>query len=374
MHSQKNLMTDIAPTTIEIVDYTVDNRLTTEESKRFNDPQVLSSLYCRVAIEMLEPERIATWKEVGVYLLAVAVEFGHINAAIALCNIDRTMPILSTNNGTARTIVKNVALDRGDWRAMSLYVDDLLRNKSNPATRKEGYEMALDLLNIVKPGPFDLLQPQWKIKHPWRVLKEAADQHLYDCKDGPEAKAVQESYDRALRDGAKVYTDPEACNLLANSPSVELYSDEWLELKTKSAMSGDPESCFEVGKYWLEKHRWYPCQSIPSSELGNDLGFEWMELSASLAVGDARTIALRYLALALVLRENNRMDAGLLWLQKGIQQIEDTVFEEDQAKEWREKLQDFEQAWHSNFSATAAETLGPPLMLKKSGNATTLPG
>jgi len=327
------------------------------------DEKVLASAFHATGMCAMAPANMQKWYQMGVYMLGVAVELGNETSAIDYWKFERLNPRRQIPPAV-RTIVKKMAHERRDWRAMSLYVDDLLRSKSTPGTRAEAYGLAKDLFDRSTPGKTARdAKPQDTFVQPWKLLRDAADQYLWDHRSGPEHEEAQAKLDQAVRDGASKYTDPAACAELLLDPSVEKFSDEWTSLQLQTAMQGDANACFELGKFYLEKHGWYPCIGNRSRRPNHQIGFHWIELAAALSSENAQAIARCYLAMAFVLRENGFSVAGRKWLSTGITDIRQNAPDNAEATTWIRTMESFNKDWESEFNkGKASDFLGPSQM------------
>ena len=302
------------------------------------------------------------------YLLEIALEMGNLKAALDLAHIA---------NNTTEQIIPNVALKdiraaavaRTDSRAMAIYARYLLNQKAatrNPDDRKLAYDLAQALCSMSEPAdPANAVRltttafHKWEL--PWSILRDAAIQRIqYDfpSPDHPTRKEIDQVLVTALRQGLDLYNDPEACRDLSDHPSIPEYSPEWIQLKTKSAMAGHAESCYNLARYYIEYYNLYPsvANKMPTNPEAR-IGLDWLELSAELASDNARTMQERYLIMALLMRENGLIKEGHEVLKRGMKNIE-SFSTDHRARTWSvRQMEPFERNWDQPFSARVRQLL-----------------
>lgn len=292
----------------------------------------------------------------GIYALQVAFESGESEAAI-----DTALAEIKSSSGLRRKTyehIREMALARADWRAMTLYLWHMLQTAQKKPVTQENYLLAKRLYSMMEPSqkqdnklPF--LQ---SYELPWKLLHDAADHYLYHLDDGPESDAVQEDLDMALREGVSKWSDPRAAEMiLSQIGEVEKHSPRWVSLTTQSAMGGNADSCLELAMYYLQKDGWYPQRS--DNKAKSWIGIEWLALSAALSTSDARTMVRRYLALAHILRENGYAKEGYSWLPTAKENVHEAGL--DQRGEMIEYLDGFQRHWYDDeiMVATSDEFL-----------------
>ncbi|EXJ89193.1 hypothetical protein A1O3_02259 [Capronia epimyces CBS 606.96] len=294
----------------------------------------------------------------GIYALQVAFDAGDSEAAI-----DTALAEVKSSPGLRRTTyeyIKEMALARADWRAMTIYLWHMLQTAQKKPVTQENYLLAKDLYRMMEPSqkqdnklPF--LQ---SFELPWKLLHDAADHHLYHLDDGPESDAVQEDLDMALREGVSKWSDPRAAEMILNQiGEVEKHSPRWVSLMTQSAMGGNADSCLELAMYHLQKDGWYPKRSDTNNKTKNWIGIEWLALSAALSTSDARVMVRRYLALAHILRESGCAKEGYAWLPTAKENVYEAGL--DSTGEMIKYLDGFQRHWFDDkvMVATSDEFL-----------------
>ncbi len=188
-----------------------------------------------------------------------------------------------------------------------------------------------------------------KEEAPWILLRDAALQRLeldYSDRSDPTHKSIDAALVSALRQGVEEYNDPEACRDLSDHSSIIEFSPEWVRLKEKSAMHGHTESCYNLGRYYLEYWGWYPCIGGPLTKRPEAMiAFDWLELSAEGCLDDAKLMCDRYLLLALALRENGLRKEGHEAVKRGIQSIE-KFSTDSRSRRWAiRQLEPYDRSW-----------------------------
>jgi hypothetical protein len=291
---------------------------------------------------------------------------GNLKAALDLANIAHSEP-----DGTipqhALQEIRTHALKRSDSRAITIYIRHLLRlgNLATADTRLQAYELALAVSKVIEPTiPGNEIQLTERARHvpesPWSLLRQVCFQRLeLDHPDpaDPTHQEIDSSMLSALRQGLE-FGDSNSCKHLSNHHSIVKFSPEWIDLKTKSAMSGNSECAFDLAWYNLEYWGWFPCRGRPPSKNPESrLGFEWLELSAQSSISDAKSMYQRYLILALILRENGLLEEGHDAIRRGLLDIEQ--YSNDPL--WRgwslKQLQSHDRGWDS-IKISVADLLG----------------
>ena len=253
-----------------------------------------------------------TWRPVGQYALEVGTEMGSLNCAMMLI----TWAFADPNYQAPARAKKLVAMasEAGiDWKAMALHCQLLSLERHRPAKVAEAANTARRLLALTEAFSqederrygYDKI----RCDLPWRIARDVAV-----------VAGDAELELEAVKLGALEYNDPDACEDLAETQGVEIYSDQWVDLTQKAAMNGHNVSVWRLGKYYLEKHGWYPCTGKPAKDEDSTVGFDWLELAA--AGRDPHGAANCYLSIALTCRENGYGDMGRDYLKKAIGVIE----------------------------------------------------
>ena len=304
------------------------------------------------------------------YMLSMALEMGNLKAALDLAHVANLKPDGVIPPGALREIQK-AALDRSDSRGMAVYTRYLLnlRRQATRDTRVLAFDLAQELSSFSEPrDPSRAIRLTSTAFHkweaPWSLLRDAALQRLeLDSLSRSMHQQINETLVSTLQKGVDDYNDPEACRVLSNHPSLEEFSSEWISLKTKSAMDGDLESCYLLGRYYIEYWGWYPCTGKKPSEKPEALsGFDWLELSAEGYVEKAQVMSERYLMIALLLRENSMRAEGHEVVKRGIESIYKYSTDRSAKTGIIKKLQEFDRSWDHDFSARASRFLGEPVL------------
>ncbi|KIW90438.1 uncharacterized protein Z519_09084 [Cladophialophora bantiana CBS 173.52] len=241
--------------------------------------------------------------------------------------------------------IKARALQRSDWRAITLYLDEMSTKRGTEASARENYKLAKDLVDMVEPSKQlrrqnpSLLQ---NYKLPWRVLHDAADSYLSYLDPGATFDQVQSDLENAIRDGLFKFSDLAAAPFALRQPGViEKHSKEWLELATQSASAGDPDSALQLAFYHLRKDGWRPAE--PNKKRRDWTGIEWLAVSAALSAPETGSMAAKYLGLAHLLREHGYADEGISWIDFAKESIGEAGL--DPENKWHNYLDEFQQAW-----------------------------
>lgn len=310
------------------------------------------------------------FSELGWYLIEIAVETGHPDAAIELAQLeqhsrDKIAPF------KAWAVVKSLVEKGEDWRALVLYAARLVQKQTTTADRQLAYSLTQKAFRMTRPSNVldgDLTDSSLTT---WRPLQKSAS----DSWNRHGLLAARKDLDMAIRAGALDYQDPLACLWLARSPETLKYSKEWLELMTKAAMAGrgssKPEStdyqqnaAEELGKYYLELHGWYPCQNGPSSQRGSSVGFDWLHVGAQQHAGKPEHMVYPYLKMASVMKENGYHQEGCKMLEQGRREIKQTWADEKQKESAAAQLQHYIDRWDQPLPADALPSflLGDPCL------------
>lgn len=300
------------------------------------------------------------WDRLATLLLAAAVEFGNVEAAIALCNIENMRPHLVAP-AKAKQIVQDTAERSGDWQAMVVHAKSLSGPKVGRAAKDRAYELVKQAASMVKPTDPDPRGSGFPItKPPWSLLRDFAQERL-ENDGGAEAR---EAFEAAVTVGALQYDDPMACGQLASLSSTKIYSQLWIRLITKAAMAGDDEAALQLAKYHLEREGWYPTRDRSNLAFNGSVGLDWLEFSAAAAFTDPETMAVRYLTLALVLRESGYAEEGLRHLKSGRESLESSLGDEVETGKMLQKMQGYIDDWEGELPlhVRASMVLKAPLM------------
>jgi len=216
---------------------------------------------------------------------------------------------------------------------------------------------------------FDMTEPSTAIDDdvseekisPWKTLRSFALDAFYNRGRAQEDEDLMQV---ATIAGAYKYDDPEACYLLAKSKDIRPYSEDWLELMTKAAMAGQPgydakkppreyqpTAADELGKYYLEKYGWFPCEGKPSDSRHSRIGFDWLELAAHTHPGQPEQMRTAYLKIAVVLRENDRQEEGLEVLKRCRDRMDDIPADEGSKAAAMARLEKFIDSWNGTLEA-----------------------
>ncbi|OAL34670.1 hypothetical protein AYO20_06087 [Fonsecaea nubica] len=241
--------------------------------------------------------------------------------------------------------VKAKALERNDWLAILLYLDEMSRKTGTEATARESYQLAKDLVAMVQPSKYlrtqnsSLLQPR---NLPWRVLHDAAESYLSYLGEGAEYDQVQSDLENAIRDGLFKYSDVSAVPFALRQPGVTgKHSKEWIELATQSASVGDADSSLQLAFYYLSKDGWRPAE--PNKKPREWTGIEWLGVSAALSAPETGPMVAKYLGLAHLLREHGYVDEGMSWIDFAKESMGEAGLDPDNT--WNNYLSEFQLAW-----------------------------
>ena len=314
------------------------------------------------------------------YFLNVSVEAGGQKAYLDLWQLAEVMG--EDPQPRTQKAIHDAAENQHDWRAMQLYIRQLNKRNRDKGDCALAFELALDLNSMVGPGswkgvgaveddeqkhsPHFFSRPNLYVS-PWELLKDAAIAYANDHPEGSEEhiRAVH-ALKQALRDGVEKYNSPDAMKFWADHPSIELFSEQWVNLKTRAAMSGDLDSCLGLGRYWLEKSGWYPCQGKARLNEEGRAALSWWLLGANQSVHDADAMGRRYLVVALVLRENGFKAEGLEWLRYGIDTMQETCEDTASRKaEASQSLKPIERRWNQGDWKAAGWLDHPEPMLPR---------
>lgn len=254
--------------------------------------------------------------------------------------IKRFMPLALFN------LVREKALAKTDWRAMTLYVSIMNREqRQTKEAAQTDYELAKELDNMLEPGKQQSGEgnPLREFERPWKLLHDAAEQYLSHLSpQEPIFFQVQTDLERALRDGAFKYSEPRAIPMvLGRGEMVEKHSTQWVTLSTQAAVAGSADSALHLAFYHLHKDGWLPAQSAATPKIW--VGLEWLALSAAQAAPNTNHMAARYLALAHLLREHGFTEEGYSWIKFAQENIREAGLDPDDA--WHNYLDGFMQTW-----------------------------
>ena len=265
------------------------------------------------------------------YALSLALEMGNLKAALDLGYLNNSIPH-SVFPPAALKEVRAAARSYTDTRAMTIYIRYLLSSSkaADTASRKEAFDMARVLSTMVQPAPqADVVQltaqPVQKIEAPWALLRDAALERLqYDHTDPTDAEyqEINQVLGSALLDGVVNYQDPDAARTLSDHESVIPFSEQWIEFKKKSALAGHSDSCWHLGRYYLEYWERYPWTGTLTTNRNAHIGYDWIELSAEAALDDAQMMTSRYRWLALFLRGAGMNKEGHEAIKRGLYALE----------------------------------------------------
>jgi len=309
-------------------------------------PDVLPRLFHAGGRADLHERNARSCHETGIYSLQVAFEGG-----VSKAGVDCGVAQVASSGCMSPNIyafIKKQALARSDWLAMATYLDCTLRTPQPAEVARESYLLAKHLSSLLRldDQPVNMASPLRQYERPWKLLHDAANQYLSSVDENDlSSRIVQQDLNNALHDGIYKWNDPRAARMLLEQKSgVKRYSSEWLSLMTQSAMSCDAQSCFELGKYYLEKDGWRPAQGAAKGK--SRLGLEWIELGAALSTQDPEQMTKGYLFLALLLREHGFADEGLEYLVAGKESLEGNRY--DLRGEKAQYLQSFEDHWNDD--------------------------
>lgn len=303
------------------------------------------------------------------YMLGLALHLGNLKAALDLAHMANRDGSIAPP--AAMKEIRTAALDRTDWRAMTIYTRYLLnlQKEANQDSRKLAFDLAQELSDSTEPAfPGAAIQltetSTQKWEAPWMLLRDASLQRLemdYPSPSDPTHQEINQVFVSALRQGVDLYNDPDACRTLSDHPAILEFSPEWIDLKTKSAMTGHSESCFNLARYYLEYYGWYPCiGKSPSNAPIAQIGLTWLRLSADSALDNAKEMGDRYTMLALLLRENGLRKEGHDMIKRGIAAIEMFSTDSKRRRFVVQDLQSFDRSWEHNFPHRVERMLGEP--------------
>lgn len=315
-------------------------------------------------------------------MLGLACEFGNTSAARLLFQIEILNPEAAAS-AKARSMIEELAGNPEEWEAQVLHAQHLLRSGvPSQAKKDKAYRLAKTAFAVTEAGALapPLLKGTADLKDPWRLLRDITDMRLEERQSAED----EDVWEKAIAAGALEFHDPEACGLLAELPNqVKPYSDQWLELTTKAAMSGNKDASFYLAKYYFELYGWYPCPKMLDTESGNErygpskasrepesfLGFDWLELSAAQCLHDPIKMGLRFIVIALVWRENNLASMGQEYLEFGRDQIEASPVDAAAKALTLQNLNSYIDSWKNRlpYQVTAAKYLKEPRMVSATG-------
>jgi hypothetical protein len=326
------------------------------EAALMRDPKVLRKAfhllgrnyfhhYNRQGQEGLDALRVAFLAgEVDAGIDAAAAEIMVNTSRVELGATSMSGPLLSAR---LFDFVKQHALARTDWRAMTLYLQEMLRVPGTEAPARDNYKLARELFDLLEPSKELILLYEQHLRRfelPWKILHEAAVAYLAHLPEGSaEHDKVQADIEMALRDGIHKYADPAAvAPALRQQRVIPWHSAKWVDLATQAAAAGVHDAAFDLAMYHLRKGGWRPRQA--GTNPTDWTGIEWLAVSAALSAPDVRTmVQSRYLGLAHLLREHGYMAEGYAWMEYAKENVAEAGL--DPEKEWENFIQDFKLAW-----------------------------
>jgi hypothetical protein len=218
---------------------------------------------------------------------------------------------------------------------------------------------------------------QWHqgLELPWLLLQRAADQYL----SIHDSDQLRHEIKNAIIDGREKWADARAVELLihekdeAGEHVVKTEPQKWLQLTTESAASGNPESCFELGKHYSITEGWHPWH-----RKGQFTGWQtpfWLEAWAALSTEHASEMAWRYLGAVTLLYEMGQRDQALKTLDGGVQALSfSNLHKATSHAQWLDdyrssikdgKLQDFANSLQWLESDSNAEVKRPKMRMAR---------
>lgn len=300
------------------------------------------------------------WIPVGDHLLDLAVYLEDPLAAMWVCFLNlhnKTNRQRFRSSTHARASLAQLSEQGSDWRAMILEAQQRLFE------RKSEHEPAMTLLEQAiertkpgdRPAELDREEPvgaPWSLNvvdMPWKALYTTALQ-----------RNLKEVAKRAILIGSDKFDDPEAwAKRVEDGGDNETRPDsrQWLDLKSKIAMSVIPETeetaeaAWKVGLDHLEKERWLSAQAHEKRKTSRDLegsqGFDWINVASQLChVAKSRYNVVLYAAV--LLREWGLIKEGKALLDE-IKLVLATEYDEDQqAEEYLKQLETYLDQWDPN--------------------------
>ncbi|KIV90176.1 hypothetical protein PV10_07507 [Exophiala mesophila] len=311
-----------------------------------NNPDLIRDAFYFGGLADLAPQNHNAYQDRGRFSLEVAFHLGHGQAPIVLARHELAMA--SQRNPYRRSptqaaeaepvdlpaaivdYLREVALCRRNWEAMTAYLDYILRRRCGPKVVRENFELARDLSLMVSPSQSssELKPALERIEPPWYLLQKAADQFVatFSKSGSPEElKEARELAAGAISSGVSEWEDMRAIEEDLKSEERPLVgSDKWLTYTTHKAMAGDDKACFALGDYYIRKEGWHPHtrqQSAPKTRMG----LWWLEASASAVLDQPELCARRHLLIALLLDENGLHGEGASVLARGVDVLADSA-------------------------------------------------
>jgi hypothetical protein len=246
--------------------------------------------------------------------------------------------------------LKAKALSRSDWRAMSLYLDEMSRAPATKATARDHYKMAKELYNMLEPSEKYAVEDQQRLQGflpPWQILFDAAKKYISFLPEGTEHDQVQKDIETALYDGIHKYSDPRAIPPALREPNViPRYSTSWMELANQSAAGGDKDGALELAKYHLRQGGWLekPGQKDKPTDW---TGIEWLGVSAALSAPDTPAMVNKYLGLAHLLWAHGHRAEAWSWMERGKENVTEAGLDPlvQGRHEWEAKFAEYERSW-----------------------------
>lgn len=327
--------------------------LTPAEVELMSDPSVLRQVFAAFSEADYHQQNIQNYRRLGLYSLHVLFEAGDVEAGLKIAAREIVSPT-GLRRPTAE-FIREQAMARTDWRAMTIYLWHTLQSAHPKAAAEENYHLAKELFDMVEPGN-RLVQRVSVFEQfvgPWKLLHDAADHYLYHLDESdPLSDQVQNDLDMALRAGVEEWKDPEAAKLiLGQKDEIEKDSTRWLTLTTQAAMAGSENHCYDLAIYHLRRDGWISRGAPEKTKPTSWMGIEWLALSAALSMNSARQMTRRYLALAHILRESGQVEKGYEWLPVAKEHLQDAGLDPD--KSMAEYLDGFRQTWYDD------DLLGP---------------
>lgn len=305
-------------------------------------------------------------RDLGEFMLKVAVLMHNRGATMAVLVSNYRRKSAGEPAPQAYSTLKSLANQGNDIGAMCLRAEMLmwpntLNTIPTAAQRSQAYNLALDAFEKSEPGPPISPPPPTRVAGPvscvpdvptlppWLLLQRMADS------DGRRSHAETSSVcKQAVEAGTREYDDPSACEL-ATSPSssiVPVGSADWIKFATKAAMAGKGNAARLLGQYYLELHGWYPAKI--SSRKRDKVGFQWMEVSLSQTTFPLE-IRMNAFLMALLLRENGDINAGMRWLEVGAERVDEVARMKDADTEACAEAMDFFDSCHKDWHLPLSE-------------------
>lgn len=334
-----------------------------------SNPNLIRDSFYFGGVADLDPQNHKAYQDRGRFSLEVAFHLGDLHAPIFLARHDLAMASPrnpyrkeQTRDPTEAGVVepielspaivdhlREVALCRRNWEAMTVYLDYMLRRPCKPEVVRGNLELARDLVLMVNPShKASESNPALERFEPsWYLLEKAADQFIavFSKSGNPqELKEAQDIATSAIASGVSKWEDMRAVGLdLKFGETLSVGSDKWLTYTTYKAMAGDEQACFALGDYYIRKEGWHP-HTRQQSPPGTRMGLWWLEASASAALDQPELFARRHLLIALLLDEHGFHRDGTYVLVRGLDLLADLgASANESAARW---LKSYASVWH----------------------------